>query len=168
MQRPISTISAMARPMLRRKPGHTYPFPPQSGTTYTVTQTVFNANGSSTTTRLVTVSSTPAQNGTIVGLKYLDVNRNGRFDNGDVGLSSWTIRLDDPQTHLTDSGGNFTFSVLPGTYIISEVLKPGFTNTSPTSMVITVNPGQTINVTALYGLFGNINNSTPTLPVARV
>ncbi len=149
-----------------QNPMHTYPFPPHSGSTYTITQTVFNANGSSSTTRLVTVTSTPAQNGSIIGLKYFDVNKNGVFDNGDFGLSNWTIRLDDPQTHLTNTSGNFNFSVVPGTYNISEVLQPGYTNTSPTSMIITVNPGQIINVTALYGLFGNTNNTTPILPVA--
>ena len=115
-----------------------------------------------TPTPTVTPTPTPTANATIVGLKYYDTNKNGKYDSGEVGLPNWTIKLNDPQTQLTSTGGNFNFSVLPGSYIISEVLQPGYTNTSPTSKVVTVTAGEVLNVTTAYGLFGNILTPTPT------
>ena len=116
-----------------------------------------------TVTPTVTPPVGPSTNATIIGLKYYDTNKNGRYDTGEAGLPNWTIRLNDPQTQLTSSGGNFNFSVLPGRYIISEVLKPGYTNTSPTSIIVTVTAGQVLNVTSSFGAFGNI--LTPILPI---
>jgi len=102
---------------------------------------------------------------TIKGLKYNDLNSNKKFDNGDQGLPDWTIQLQSSngsiQTAVTGIGGEYQFANLkPGTYKISEVVKSGYTNTTPTSRMITVTSGQTLNVTANYGLFGNMHAAT--------
>ena len=119
-----------------------------------------------TATPTVTPTVDPSANAYIVGLKYYDTNKNGRYDTGEVGLPNWTIQVHEPQTQLTTSGGNFNFTVKPGMYIISEVLKPGYTNTSPTSIKVTVTAGQVLNVTTSFGAFGNI--LTPILPIPRI
>jgi len=116
---------------------------------------------SATPTATPTVN--PSANAYIVGLKYYDTNKNGKYDSGEAGLPNWTIQVQEPQTQLTTSGGNFNFTVKPGMYIISEVLKPGYTNTSPTSIKVTVTAGEVLNVTTSFGAFGNI--LTPILPV---
>ena len=130
------------------QPGYTNITPLSMTITLTAGQTlnVTSSNG---------LFGTVAKNATIEGLTYNDLNMNGKYDPGEPGLSNWTIKLNDPQTQLTSSGGNFNFSVLPGTYIISEVVKSGYTNTSPTSKTITVKAGQTLNVTGSFGSFGN-------------
>ena len=89
--------------------------------------------------------------GTISGMKYNDLNRNGKKDANEPGLAGWTIRLllDDPitdkdtvvATAITDANGNYTFSnVAPGTYDVREVHQKGWKRTSknPKDVVLTV------------------------------
>lgn len=78
---------------------------------------------------------TPAS---ISGSKFIDVNGNGVLDAGEPGGAGVTIRLSGPggtgtgvQT-TTAADGSFTFSgVAPGTYLVSEVVPVGFTQTAP-------------------------------------
>lgn len=112
-------------------------------------------------TKKVTVNFGNAKPATIKGLKYNDLNNNGKYNKGEPVLPGWTILLNNSsgnvRTTVTDSNGKFQFTgLVPGTYTISEVLKPGFTNTSALSRKITVTSGQVLNVTVNYGLFGNV------------
>lgn len=68
--------------------------------------------------------------GTISGMKYNDLNGNGRKDNGEVGLAGWTINLKGPGINgpivstVTDTNGNYSFTGLKaGTYTLSEVMQ---------------------------------------------
>ncbi len=98
----------------------------------------------------------------VYGIKYLDVNMSGTFDNNDTPLSGWTVNLTNSSglvgSVVTNASGFFRFSNLtPGNYTLSEVVQPGYENTSNATMNITLTTGQTLNVTQTYGLFGNIN-----------
>lgn len=112
-------------------------------------------------TKKVTVNFGNAKPVTIKGLKYNDLNNNGKYNKGEPALPGWTILLNNSsgnvRTAVTDNNGKFQFTgLLPGTYTISEALKSGYTNTSALSRKITVTSGQVLNVTATYGLFGNV------------
>lgn len=83
--------------------------------------------------------------GSISGQKFEDHNGNGVQDEGDDGLSGWTIFIDagagngvlddGEQSTTTADDGTYTLGNLSaGTYKVREVLKPGWTRT-------TVNPG---------------------------
>ncbi|KKR88982.1 MAG: hypothetical protein UW50_C0002G0001 [Candidatus Wolfebacteria bacterium GW2011_GWA1_44_24] len=88
------------------------------------------------------------RNGSIYGFKWEDLNGNGVFDeddeNSEEGLDGWTIYLDlndngvlddDEPSFISgedDDGGVYSFRDLtPGTYIVREVLKNGWTQTFP-------------------------------------
>jgi hypothetical protein len=85
--------------------------------------------------------------GTISGKKFLDLNGDGEQDSDEPGLRNWTINaFSDTNgngvfdqgtdtllaTELTDFDGNYTFSdILAGTIFIREVVRVGFTQTTP-------------------------------------
>lgn len=77
--------------------------------------------------------------GNIVGNVFADWDANGKRDLGEGGLSGWTVDLDVmvngqmvQASTTTDASGNYNFSNLaPGTYQISEVVKPGWARTAP-------------------------------------
>ncbi|MEA3313662.1 MAG: SdrD B-like domain-containing protein, partial [Caldisericota bacterium] len=75
----------------------------------------------------------------ISGMKFNDIDNNGVKDTGEPGLSGWTINLKDStgaiiKTEITDGNGNYSFTdLLPGTYNVSEVAQPGWTQTYPAS-----------------------------------
>jgi protocatechuate 3,4-dioxygenase beta subunit len=99
-------------------------------------------------------------NGTIVaggavvsGEVFNDVSGSGTLTTGDPGLSGWTVDLTNTATdslYTTTTGSNGLFSltgIAAGTYILSEVLQPGFAQTAPASpgtYTITVASGQTV------------------------
>jgi hypothetical protein len=65
--------------------------------------------------------------GSISGMKYNDLNGDGRKDNGEVGIASVTINITGPNgftaTTHTDANGNYSFTGLKaGTYTLSEVI----------------------------------------------
>ena len=100
------------------------------------------------------------QTGCIEGLKYNDTNGNGQLDPGEVGLSGWSINLSRDNvlinSTVTNATGFFAFcNLTAGNYTVSEVLLPGYVNTSPASVNVTLLPGQTLNVTVNFGVFGN-------------
>jgi hypothetical protein len=82
----------------------------------------------------------------IGGIKFEDLNANGVRDPGEPGLAGFTINLTPASpgtppvgTTTTDSNGNFIFlDVAPGTYVLSEVIPPGFSLTVPALNSITV------------------------------
>lgn len=95
----------------------------------------------------------------ISGTKFNDVNGNGVRDTGEPGLSGVTIQLRNAAGQLTtattDSSGNFSFTGLAaGTYLLSEVVPAGFSQTAPAppgTITVTLGPGQD----ATGFLFGN-------------
>lgn len=84
----------------------------------------------------------PAPPGTISGVKWLDTDGDGLFDEEEEGLGGIYIyadldgddRLDigEPAA-ITAADGSYTLNVSPGTYIIREVETPGWTLTFPVS-----------------------------------
>ena len=89
--------------------------------------------------------------GMISGTKFYDVNGNGIQDAGEVGLPGWMIILNPGWgATLTDANGNYSFRALwPGTYIISEVLKPNWQQTCPVPIppgtyTVPLSQGQTV------------------------
>ena len=80
----------------------------------------------------------------ITGMKWEDLDGDGKKGPDEPGLENWRIYLDldddgiwdqggnpEPST-LTDEFGNYTFNDLPpGTYIVREVLQSGWTQTFP-------------------------------------
>jgi hypothetical protein len=75
----------------------------------------------------------------LCGNTYDDVNGNGVWDTGEVGLGNWVVHLMDaagsvPQTAVTDATGRYCFRDLrPGSYVVGEVLQNGYAQTAPTS-----------------------------------
>ncbi|MGH7428909.1 MAG: SdrD B-like domain-containing protein, partial [Candidatus Methylomirabilaceae bacterium] len=73
------------------------------------------------------------------GTKFNDLNANGVRDATDPVLPGWTINLAGTDglgnavnlTDVTDASGNYSFSVNPGIYTVSEVLQSGWLQTYP-------------------------------------
>ncbi len=102
----------------------------------------------------------------ISGVKYNDLNGNGQRDSGEPGLGGWTIQLEQPagtvaQTKVTASDGSYSFTGLAvGTYVVAEVLQPGWTQKAPVGGTHTVT--LTSGSSSAAGLdFGNYNNNQP-------
>jgi hypothetical protein len=98
--------------------------------------------------------------GTISGIVFNDVNKNGVYDTGDTPLSGWGVWINantngqpDPSGHqiLTDANGNYSFSnLVPGTYIVDEFIPTGWTRTLPTTVTSPNTTGYT-NVVVMAG-----------------
>lgn len=78
--------------------------------------------------------------GSISGFKWNDQDGQGDVDGTEPKLGGWTIKLCSDsncttvlQTTQTDSSGNYTFSVTPGTYYVREEVQTGWTQTFPAS-----------------------------------
>jgi hypothetical protein len=120
----------------------------------------------------IAITLTPGQNATgflfgnqvaapasIAGVKFNDANGNRVRDAGETGMAGVSIQLKAPsgQTLLatTDANGAFSFTGLAaGTYVLSEIVPAGFTQTAPPApgtISVTVTAGQ--NATGF--LFGN-------------
>jgi hypothetical protein len=102
--------------------------------------------------------------GSIHGMKYNDLNRNGKKDEGEPGLAGWTIRLllDDEVSvsgkdefivsAITNADGSYTFNnIAPGTYDVREVHQKGWKRMSKNPKDIVIVGGS--NVTDVN--FGN-------------
>jgi hypothetical protein len=74
--------------------------------------------------------------GTISGKVYNDFNNNGAFDNGEAGVSEWTIVAtkdgDFYNAATTDQDGNYSFAdLVPGTYEVSAQGQNRWVQTEP-------------------------------------
>jgi len=89
------------------------------------------------------------QAGTIAGTIYYDKNQNGGRDTLEFGLPSWLVSLVGPITITAQTYGNGIFNVpLPlGSYQVSEIVQPLWTETSsPTTWSDTLSsPGQAVS-----------------------
>ncbi|MBI3647889.1 MAG: S8 family serine peptidase, partial [Actinobacteria bacterium] len=75
---------------------------------------------------------TPANNASIAGTVYNDLNGNGSLDGGEVGISGVTVTLSGTSsgTTTTDGSGAFAFSALAaGTYNVTYTVPANFVNT---------------------------------------
>lgn len=98
--------------------------------------------------------------GSISGLKFNDLNGNGKQDAGEPGLANWEIVLTDTSgasiSAFTDGNGNYVFDpVVAGKYTLSEVVTLGWKQTfpaAPGTYSITVNAGDNL----ANNNFGNV------------
>jgi SdrD B-like domain len=94
---------------------------------------------------------------TIRGVKWLDLNANGRREPDEPGLPGWTIVLSSARGReigetKTDAAGNFQFAQLqPGEYTLSEAHQPGWVQTFPKTAALSV----TLRDRAVEVSFGN-------------
>jgi protocatechuate 3,4-dioxygenase beta subunit len=105
------------------------------------------------------------QLGRLFGIKSYDWNVNGSRDAAELGLGDWEVVLTGtlvngtpirPQVVLTDDNGFYEFTdLLAGSYVVSEIVKPGWVPTSPPSVPFGVFSGTNKGVifnNALYGI----------------
>jgi protocatechuate 3,4-dioxygenase beta subunit len=94
----------------------------------------------------------PGQTFNISGFKINDTNGNGIWNSGETGIGDWNISLLDAAGTLidrtsTDATGLYQFmDVSPGTYNVTEEMKAGFNSTNATSMPVTVENMDVMNV----------------------
>ena len=85
---------------------------------------------------------------TLRGTKWNDLNGNGQYDPGETPLSGWTITLTSttgvvvPPT-VTDTNGNYQFTVPSGSYLLGEVQQPGWLQTNGPLYPISLQAGET-------------------------
>jgi hypothetical protein len=122
---------------------------PPSGTAFpvgtsTVTCTATDAAGNS-----ASCSFTVTIRSSICGQVYYDANANAVNDDSH-GLAGWKVTLTGtdangavgPLTQYTDAGGNYCFSLKPGTYTVTSVLpNTKWVNTSPKTRSVTLTAG---------------------------
>ncbi len=110
---------------------------------------------------------------TFSGEVYNDTNGNGTLNNGELGLSGWTVDLinssNQVTTATTDVNGDFSFTdVGPGTYTVEVVQQTGYDASSTTSLSVTASSGSNVSdlnfgefvPVALSGeVFGDVNGN---------
>ncbi|MDP2335268.1 MAG: SdrD B-like domain-containing protein [Bacteroidota bacterium] len=82
-----------------------------------------------------------SQLGSICGMKYNDLNGNGKRDEGEPGISDWTILIGGTAdfSMVTDKNGEFCFTNLkPGVYKIGEQSRQGWVQTAPSEHYFTI------------------------------
>ena len=97
--------------------------------------------------------------GSISGVVFNDLNRDGTLDPGDPGIPGVVVVLYNNGvpigTAVSDMNGNYSFTGLAdGTYTVTEIPPPGFTPTTPTSVIVTISGGNSQAVN-----FGNAANT---------
>lgn len=102
----------------------------------------------------VQFSQTVIPPATISGNVFNDLDKNGIKGSTESGLGDWTVFLDSNNDGLlqtsekrtvTDSSGNYSFTVQAGSYHIAEVLQTGWKRTAPAgSYAVTVTSGQKV------------------------
>ncbi len=102
---------------------------------------IFSSLPLGTGNELVVVEEIVGQ-GEISGMKYLDGNADGNFDNGESPLAGATVYLDandngildiDETRTVTGADGSYFFQVEPGTYIVRSDVSTGSVATEPLS-----------------------------------
>ncbi|MCX6269787.1 MAG: FG-GAP-like repeat-containing protein [Bacteroidetes bacterium] len=102
------------------------------------------------------------QPGSICGMKFMDQNNNGSFDQGEPGLSYWQIHLEGPVTTTiyTDYYGQYCFNSLPpGEYTVSEIMLPGWTQTMPVSGTYNISLAEGASINDInFGNFATVGS----------
>ena len=113
-----------------------------------------------------------AATATLAGTKYYDYDKDGVFDGNDFGLDGWSINVSylngtaiPGASAVTIGGGTYSIPLDPyNDYYVSEVLQPGWTNTTP---AINKKIGFIICGGGAYEFFtnsSNLNIFMPNLP----
>ncbi len=138
----------------------TYGFDDIGTGSYTVTELV-PANMYATSPTSIPVSITQQQGDvtgvdflnarycSVAGTKWNDADSDGIHDTDEVGVRGVTITLskngDVVATATTASDGTYLFDKLQaGTYVVTETLPSGFKNTTPVSVTVALEPGETV------------------------
>ena len=117
-----------------------------------------------------------AGTGTISGALFADFNGNGSWDTGEGRNAGWTVYIDannngvlnkGEKRSITNINGLFSLeSLLPGTYVVREVVAEGWYRTVPASsdshtVVVTANGTTTVNFgnAPLPGTLGRISGT---------
>lgn len=154
---------------------------PGSGTVREVLQNGWMCSFPATGGHPLTVSSSETvldQNfgnyrpGTFTGLVWDDEDADGLRDLTETGLSGWQVYVDKNNsgdwqsgepTATTDSNGNYSFTLLEGTYTIRHVVQNGYVTTAPTAgyHTVTLRAGETNSESVDFGdvVAGYINGS---------
>jgi uncharacterized repeat protein (TIGR01451 family) len=103
-----------------------------------------------------TVTNT-RDSGTIHGTKFVDVNGNGAWDQGEPPYAEGVvIHLSNGWTTTTGTDGTYTFVNVPtGAYEVSEEVPAGWTPTTPSTVPVAVVKGEVS--TADFGNFQNVS-----------
>ncbi|WP_017294026.1 S8 family serine peptidase [Geminocystis herdmanii] len=109
--------------------------------------------------------------GGIEGSIWDDVNGNGTWDSGENPLPNWQVYLDQNRngqfdqgeiTTVTDANGNYLFEDLaPGSYVVAEVIPSGWQQTYPDQF----NPNSIVSSSSVP--FVNSNPSIDTSPITK-
>ncbi len=134
--------------------------------TLSTTSPTATANfGINSTNLTITPSGSPAPgSGTISGVVYNDLNKNGVQDTNEQGYPNATISLQGTQTATTTTSqsGSYTFSnLLQGLYGVSITLPSGYQATTTGSSIVTLGTNATVN----FGIVSNQITITPTLTI---
>ncbi|MCA9185641.1 MAG: VCBS repeat-containing protein, partial [Planctomycetales bacterium] len=127
--------------------------------------------------------------GEIHGVKWLDMDRDGKQDGGEMGLPGWTVyldlnrngildrdpatrealepstvtMLDDPATSVDEAGMYWFANLPPGDYLVAEVQQTGWVQTYPSENsgrhVVTVTTETVVNVDFGNNLYGDCNGT---------
>lgn len=93
-----------------------------------------------------TATPTPAGSSTFSGQVYIDADRSGSKNTGEVGYQGATVTLSNGQSKVTDASGDYTFTSLPdGNYTVSLVVPSGYEATNITTKTSTLPPSDTKN-----------------------
>jgi len=128
--------------------------------TYTIKVTATDAYGTATATRTFTVVLATKQK--VSGLVFFDVNYNAVKGTDEYGLSGVSVKLVNSAgqivaTTTTDSTGAYSFSVLPGSYVVSAGPVNGMSLTTLNDLSITVLAAPIVVPNIGYSLyFGSI------------
>ena len=103
------------------------------------------ASGQSAASRNFATTRTAVVSGAV----YDDADRDGARDAGERGLAGWRVFVDadndgvldaGERSVLTDSAGNYRFTLAAGNYALRVVRQPGWVHTAPSSGAHVVNP----------------------------
>jgi hypothetical protein len=91
----------------------------------------------------VLINSRTASNASISGVVFQDTDADGIKDGGEIGLNNWQVYIDADNDDALDAGetvvvtdivGAYTIGNLPaGTYVLREIVKPGYARLFPPS-----------------------------------
>ncbi len=126
----------------------------------------FDLQGFATANSLTMLQDTCCNDGgRITGVKFNDLNGNGAWDPFEPELPGWDIVLTNGTSvwnTTTDASGYYYFNaLLPGTYTVSEINQPGWTQTFPAGATHTVSLGMGDLATNIN--FGNYSGPPPSV-----
>lgn len=109
-------------------------------------KTAANGSGTGEAIRAI-IEACGSRTGSISGVKFHDMNGNGEKDDGEMGLEGWKIILTMPDgtvlTTTTSDNGTYSFEeLLPGMYLIKEIMQDGWYMTAPEDPLVEVVGGE--------------------------